>query len=147
MATISRERIYQSMCIQQYKEVAARMAKLYYPRLQDYDLNRALDYSIQKRFQDHKVNLTNTYTNKTSQKMLLDVADYIADKQPIVTAYGTMFKRHGTVPNPLGKVIQSFLDARTEHKNMMFKFPKGTAEFEKYNLLQQLDKIDANSKH
>ena len=77
---------------------------------------------------------------------LLELTDYINSREPIVTAHGVMFRKHGEVPNPLSKVIQKFLDKRGEDKKMMFKFPKGSEEFEKYNLLQQLDKIDCNGK-
>ena len=55
-----------------------------------------------------------------------------------------MFKRHGDVPNPMGRVIQSFLDLRKSHKKEMFKYPKGSEMFERFNLLQALDKIDVN---
>ena len=69
---------------------------------------------------------------------LLDLTDYINTREPIVTAYGTMFRKHGEVPNPMGKVIQGFLDLRDVHKKKMFTFPKGSEDFEKYNLLQTL---------
>ena len=79
------------------------------------------------RMQDKVVNMT-----------LLRVSDYIMSKEPIVTAFGTMFKHHGTVPNPLFDTVQSFLDNRTLHKKQMFSFPKGSEDFEKFNLLQSL---------
>ena len=52
-----------------------------------------------------------------------------------------MFKHHGTVPNPLLAVVQSFLDNRTIHKKQMVQYPKGSEDFEKYNLLQSLTKM------
>ena len=55
-----------------------------------------------------------------------------------------MFKHHGEVPNPLVEVVFQFLSNRSEYKNLMFTFPKGSEDFEKYNLLQLLSKIDAN---
>ena len=54
-----------------------------------------------------------------------------------------MFKKDA--PNPLTKMIAGFLADRKIHKKQMFKFPKGSAEFAKYNLFQLLDKRDANS--
>ena len=102
------------------------------------ELSPIVDYSINKRYYEAKCKVENTYTKKTYNMTLLKMADYIASKQPIVTAHGTMFMKHADVPNPMAEVIQQFLDLRKEHKDTMFKFPKGSEEFEKYNLLQSL---------
>jgi hypothetical protein len=112
--------------------------KLYYPNADNRDLDSAIDYSINKRYFQSKAKVENSYTKKTSNLTLLQVSDYIASREPIVTAYGTMFRKHETVPNPLSVVIQSFLDKRSQDKKMMFKYPKGSEMFEKYNLLQAL---------
>jgi hypothetical protein len=110
------------------------------PYVSEEDLSNVLDYSVQKRFRDANCKVVNSYTNKTADMTLLAVSDYIMKREPIVTAYGTMFRHHGTVPNPLAAVVQGFLDKRSEDKAMMFKFPKGSEDFEKYNLLQSLTK-------
>ena len=75
---------------------------------------------------------------------LLELTDYINSRQPIVTAAGVLFSRHGDKPNPLIKVIQKFLDLRKEYKDKMFSYPKGSEEYEHYNLMQSLAKIDTN---
>ena len=51
---------------------------------------------------------------------------------------------NGEVPNPMNDVIQSFLSLRSKYKKMMFSYPKGSEFYERYNLQQQLSKIDAN---
>ena len=81
----------------------------------------------------------NSYTHAKNNMSLLALADYINQREPIVTAHGTLFKKHADAPNPMGVVIQQFLDQRKKDKKMMFKFPKGSEDFEKYNLLQSLD--------
>ena len=146
--------ISESPTLTKYKETMRKCLSLYYPTAPLRDLDAAIDYSINKRLNDTNVQLTNsykrtrnpdgTYTDLTQQVTLLELSDYIASREPIVTAFGTMFMHHETVPNPLIKVVQSFLDNRTVHKKQMFQYPKGSEQFEKYNLLQQLDKIDAN---
>lgn len=116
-----------------------------YADVDQHDLSKAVDYSINKRLHDtHKVKLENNYTKHDRTTTLLNLSDWIASKEPIVTAHGTMFRKHGDVPNPLGTVIQLFLDKRVEDKNIMLTFPKGSENYEKYNLFQQLDKIDCN---
>ena len=131
------------MVIESYKDTLARCVQMVAPVSREY-LNPILDYSINKRFKDTPIQVQNTYKNTTKNTTLLQMANYIMEREPIVTAHGTMFKKHGTVPNPMLTVVQQFLDARSQHKKAMFKYPKGSEEFEKYNLLQQLDKIDVN---
>ena len=132
---------------------------LYYPESSPEVLDAAIDYSIQKRIQNANAVLSNSYRrrrvierdengnevqvykNAEQNLTLQQISDYILSREPIVTAFGTMFKHHGTVPNPLASVVQSFLDNRTTHKKQMFQYPKGSENFEKYNLLQSLTKM------
>ena len=93
---------------------------------------------------DEKGNQVQTYVDAKQAITLQQLSDYIISREPIVTAFGTMFKHHGEVPNPLVEVVFQFLSNRSEYKNLMFTFPKGSEDFEKYNLLQLLSKIDAN---
>ena len=121
-----------------------RVIKSAYPHMEIEDIESAVEYSMAKRFKNFDLTVQNNYTCKSIQMTVLEMLDYIAVREPIITSYGTMFKRHGDVPNPMGRVIQSFLDLRKAHKKEMFKYPKGSEMFERFNLLQALDKIDVN---
>ena len=143
-----------SPTLKRYKDNMLDIIRLYYPESRLEDLSAAIDYSIQKRIKDSKVTVSNSYKrymddngvyqNSKQEITLRKLTDYILSREPIVTAFGTMFKHHGTVPNPLVTVVEEFLSNRDIHKDMMFKYPKGSEDFEKYNLSQQLDKIDGN---
>jgi len=138
-----------SLTIQSYKDKMKRLMYLYNPHIDMNDLDNILNYSINKRLYNANAGISNSYKRyidpETKQFKdlfheftLLQIADYIKQRKPIVTAHGTMFMEHGKVPNPLATTIQSFLDLRGIHKKEMFKYPKGSEQFEKYNLLQSL---------
>lgn len=133
-----------SPTLTKYKDTMERCLKLYYRDLPKQDMDNVIDYSIRKRYKKRKAEVNNSYTKTVDKATLLSIADYIEQRHPIVTAYGTMFEKHCNSRNLMAETVQSFLDLRSEHKKTMFKFPKGSEDFEKYNLLQQLDKIDAN---
>lgn len=134
-----------SLAMKQYTEVMMRLVSRAYPHLSPMDINNAINYSINKRYKEESAEIYNNYTKKKPIGIsLLDLTDYIIDREPIIVASGVMFKRHGTVPNPLLKMVKSFMDNRGILKNKMFTYPKGSEEFEYYNLLQTLAKIDAN---
>ena len=127
-----------------YRDSMTRVIKSAYPHMEIEDIESAVEYSMAKRFKNFDLTVQNNYTCKSIQMTVLEMLDYIAVREPIITSYGTMFKRHGDVPNPMGRVIQSFLDLRKAHKKEMFKYPKGSEMFERFNLLQALYKIDVN---
>lgn len=136
-----------------YKKVMLRMTKLLYPNISEDILDKALDESILKRRKDYECNVKNNYTKKDqlpgvkdgTPLYVRDLTNYILSKEPICTSWGVLFKHHSEVPNPLADMIKNFMDLRNIHKSEMFKYPKGTEEFAAFNLLQLLDKIDANA--
>ena len=130
--------------LMKYRDTMGRIIKSLHPEMDIRDINSALEYSISKRFKNFELTVKNNYTNSDPKLTMLELVDYISQRQPILTSYGTMFRRHDVVPNAMGRVIQNFLDLRKVHKKEMFKYPKGSEQFEKYNLLQALDKIDVN---
>jgi len=134
-----------SITLEKYKDTIIEIMQLYYP-LSKEELSNIVDYSISKRYKENVCEIHNNYKNAKVNSTLLQLADYINSKEPIVTSFGTMFSKHTDVPNPLAVVVQQFLDARSIHKKEMFKYPKGSELFEKFNLSQQLDKIDTNGK-
>ena len=136
-----------SPTISQYMDTMTRIMRLYYPDLPESEMEKILDYSIDKRYQKTKATVSNNYVKRNKEMTLLQIADYIKQREPIVTAYGTMFRNHANSINPMATVVQSFLDQRSKYKKLMFKSPKGSELFERYNLLQQLSKIDANGKN
>lgn len=129
-----------SPTILEYKKSMKQIMRMYNPYISEPEMNNILDYSIGKRYKEATCVLDNNYINKKKNKTLLMMSDYIMRKEPILTAHGTLFKKHADCPNPLGMVIQQFLDQRSQYKKQMFKFPKGSEDFEKYNLLQSLNK-------
>lgn len=130
--------------VNKYKETAFRMLKYSYPYLSDKELEESLNYSISKRFKNSEAKVHNNYKNKTIDTTLADITNYIIKREPIITAFGVMFKKHAEEYNPIAELLRKFMEGRDEHKAEMFKYPKGSEQFEKYNLLQLLDKIDAN---
>lgn len=117
---------------------------LLFPQLTEAELGMAVDNAIQKHLKNPVVTIDNSYKHIEVRSTLLELTQYIHDKQPIMTNQGVLFSRHGTVPNPIAKMLMGFLTNRKKMKKEMFKYPKGTADFAKYNLLQLLLKLDAN---
>ena len=129
-----------------YKETIMRMTKYLYPDAPLESIERAADWSIQKRYKEEMVRLENNYTKyEPGNESIADVTEYILKRQPVITPYGVMFMRPDSgEPTPLLDMILSFMTQRDIHKGQMFQHPKGTDMFNHFYLLQILDKVDAN---
>jgi len=137
-------RVDENYALQKYMSIVFRMIKTSFPHLTPTDITEVIHYSIEKRYKEEPARLYNNYSNKTANITLLEMTNYILEREPIITSWGVLWKRHGTVPNPLLNMIKKFMDSRGALKKEMFKYPKYSEQWEKYNLLQLLAKIDAN---
>lgn len=123
-----------------YTDEALYVLQSMYPNATKQQLLDAINYSIQKRYREQKCTLSNNYTKKSTELTLAQVIEYITKKQPICTAFGVMFKQpNADAPNPLVDLIRSFMENRDIYKKEMFKFPKGSYDFAKWNLAQLLN--------
>ena len=121
-----------------------RLLLSYDSNMTEADAKNIVDYSVKKRFTDFDAYLRNNYIKKNIDLSGAEILEYITKKETILTSYGVLFKTHTNSQNPMISVIQNFAKLRKMHKKEMFKYPKGSEQFERYNLLQQLDKIDMN---
>lgn len=121
-----------------------RLLLSYDSNMTEADAKNIVDYSVKKRFTDFYAYLRNNYIKKNIDLSGAEILEYITKKETILTSYGVLFKTHANSQNPMISVIQNFAKLRKMHKKEMFKYPKGSEQFERYNLLQQLDKIDMN---
>lgn len=133
--------------INNYKDISKRMLQLSFPYLSNKEIEEALNYSINKRFKNQNTKVHNSYKKTEVDTTLAEVTDYILKREPIITAFGTMFKKHAEGDNPIAELLRSFMEGRDVYKKEMFKHPKGSEQFEKYNLLQLLSKLDANASY
>ena len=128
-----------------YKKEMLDALKLSFPGMYESELIEAINYSIAKRSKDTNVVLDNNYEKKEQKTTLYAVLNYIIEREPIITVSGVMFKKHGTCLNPYVDLIQEFLSSRGIYKKEMFKYPKGSEQFEKYNILQGSEKVSSNA--
>lgn len=135
----------ENKAINGYVDIMANGLINSFPSLKKKDLRKAIEWSISKRLQNKPASIDNNYTKKKLNGTVLDILNYIEKLQPIVSSSGVLFKQHKEADNPLSRMISGFLKQRSNYKAEMFKYPKGSYLFEKYNLFQLLEKLNANA--
>ena len=140
-----RIKIQQSKVIKEYTQTMVDGLRHSFPLLYEDELRDAINYSVMKRYYNGPASIDNNYTKRRIDGTVLDVLQYIENLEPIVTSSGVLFKQHKKSVNPLSKMIMGFLQKRGYYKGEMYKFPKGSEMFARYNLSQLLEKLNANA--
>lgn len=131
--------------VKQYKSVMLEGLASQFPYLNLNELNEAIEWAVLNNYCDHDGSINNNYSNQTINGTMIDILHYIQRLEPIITSSGVLYKKHKEADNPLSRMIMGFLKQRSEYKTEMKHHDKGTPEYEKYNLLQLLEKLNANA--
>lgn len=131
--------------IQEYEQVMVDGLRHSFPLLNECELREAIQYSITNRLENKPAYLENNYTKQKINGTVLDILNYIQSLEPIVTSSGVLFKKHKEADNPLSRMIMGFIKQRKVYKKEMFKYPKGSELFNRFNLFQLLEKLNANA--
>lgn len=121
------------------------------PKLELSEIEEAVNYAVYQTYNagldkgTSSVSIYNNRSNTTSTTDLLTLSNSILDKKPIMTTQGVLFMRHGTQQNPFYNFVQYLLDKRDEAKKEMKKYPKGSEEYNKWNLKQLNYKVSCNA--
>ena len=140
----AQKNLVNNSALQGYYKVLHDIIQVSFPHLSLKTIDECIRYSINKRYKEERCIIDNNYTHKKANMSLLDLTNYLIEREPIITAWGVLFRKKNEVPNPLMNMITGFMVNRGILKDKMFDFPKGSEEFEKYNLLQLLEKLNAN---
>ena len=131
--------------IRNYSDTMYEGLRHSFPLLREDELKEAINYSITNRLYNGPATIDNNYTKKRLNGTVLDILRYIESLEPIVTSSGVLFKKHKEADNPLSRMIMGFLDQRAAYKKEMFRYPKKSEMYERYNLFQLLEKLNANA--
>ena len=145
VTTAEKQRLFSLDVIQTYREVMIENLQSSFTGLNHDEITNAVDWAISNNFTNHPAKLDNNYTKQAINGTVLDILSYIQRLEPILTASGVLYKKHKEADNPLSKMVMGFIKQRKIYKKQMFKYPRGSYEFEKYNLLQLLEKLNANA--
>ena len=139
------QKALQSNVVKEYINVMVDGLKHSFPLLYEQELRQAITWSILKRYHNGPATLNNNYSHQRFDGTVLDIINYIERLEPIITSSGVLFKKHKEADNPLSRMIMGFIRKRKEYKKEMFKYPKGSEQFARYNLAQLLEKLNANA--
>ena len=142
---IDLDNIMQSKVVQEYIDIMVEGLRHSFPKLYEQELREAIKWSIFKRQHNGPASLDNNYTHQKLDGTVLDILRYIERLEPIITSSGVLFKKHKEADNPLSRMIMGFISKRKQYKKEMFKYPKGSEQFARYNLAQLLEKLNANA--
>lgn len=153
--------------LNRWKNEMTRVIRLKYPNLSDKKVDSFLEKQIKKNLKNTDAVLYNNYIEKNIPVNLLDVTEFFYKKKPIPTPHGVFFKRHDEEQAPSNMMVSNFLKQRKIYKKEMSKYLGLANDIEKeigaiaalsnekykefmykfktFNMLQNLEKVKANS--
>lgn len=131
--------------IQLYKNTMKNILCKFKNEYENFELEEAIDYSINKRYRETPVKVHNNIKNQTMELDVLSLVNQLLNDQAVLTTQGVLFAKYGTIKNPFYHFVQYLLDKRDEAKTEMKKYPKGSELYNKYNLLQLNYKVACNA--
>lgn len=138
--------INENYIIREYRNHMLNHMTKVFSNIDKSELNNIIEEQIMNNLNNPEVNLVNSYKGRQATTNLVDLGNYIEKSKPILLPSGVLFKNHDSDVKPvLPSIFGHYINERNIKKKKMFTFQEGTYEYELYDLLQLLAKIDANA--
>jgi DNA polymerase family B len=127
-----------------YTEQLFKQVKLTMPDVPDDVIFQALETVVKKEMRDREIVFATEETKE--RKSMIELLNWLETEKPIITGYGTFYKRHVESVNHLSKLIGGLLSSRKVAKKEMFKYVNTDRnKYENLDLAQKTYKLLANS--
>lgn len=130
------------------EEYVDEIAKIYvemYPETEYAIAKRLAAEIISESLIDIPCTLHNDTYHEYVDTSVLDVLNWLDQRKPIITGNGTFFKQHEEYLAPSIRVLETWLSKRKKIKKEMFKYPKGSIEYNNKNTGQLNQKVICNA--
>lgn len=132
--------------LREYRNSMFNYMKRIFSEISEDKLIDIINSNISKTMNNPNMSLYNSYKDKTANSNLLEFGNFIESNKPILSPSGVIFHNHEKgVHTVLPSRFNYYINERSVLKKKMFTFQEGTYEYELYDLLQLLAKIDANA--
>lgn len=143
---IDNDFINSNYLLREYRNIMFNYMKNIFSDISKEDILSIINDRISETFVNPNVSLYNSYKDKTANSTLLDFGNFVEKNEPILTSSGVIFQNHSkNIESVLPSRFKHYISERDKLKGIMFQFKEGTYEYELYDILQLLAKIDGNA--
>jgi hypothetical protein len=120
---------------------------LLYPDLPEKYLVNFVQRKVVSNIKDVRAIVSNSYTRQQKQTTLLNILDFIQQRNPIIAGNGSFYYQHSENLAPTSGMLSSWLSERGEKKKTAFKYRDegNTSEYQRFILWSNNIKICNNS--
>lgn len=131
--------------VDRYVDMATDAYMKAHPNVNKDRVRMLVHEAVIKQFKDIPCKMDNNIRHETYDTTMTNVFDWIETTQPIISSNGTFFKQHAEYLSPTVLFLETGLKDRSDTKNEMYKYAKGSVEYINLNTAQGQIKVILNS--
>lgn len=131
--------------VERYKDRAVETYLRSHPNVDPNMVRSLVSELVNDSIKDIPCTMHNNITHEVQQTTLVNVFEWIDERNPIVTGNGTFFKQHSEYLAPTVKMLEKLQLDRKKKKKEMFQHQPGTVEYLNLNVGQLSIKVIMNA--
>ena len=137
----------QYILVDEYTEIVVDGYMRMYPDANPDEVRTVIAKKLEEEVIDIPCTLHNDTYHEYIDTTVLDTFNWLSLRKPIISGSGSFFKQHSEYNDPSIKVLETWLGKRKKLKKIMFKYVKGTIEYNNYNTAQGNQKVICNAEY
>lgn len=131
--------------VKDWMKSQTKILKQIFPERKKEEIVAYLEKQVQTNLIDQNVKIHNNYRQQSLGTTLLNVVDWIKEKEPICAGFGMFYKNQHRSSNPNSGMIINFLDLRKVFKKLLKNFLEGTYDYDTADRKQLTEKVNVNA--